>query len=133
MDYVFDTLLTLHLLSLGLVASSAIGMPIIMSRMRGATPDGAQMLRGIGARLGLNARIALGVLIITGPLMVWEHFGTFEGLGVWFQVKMALVAVVVVTAIVGAVSRGRINPRILGTITGLCLIGIVIAAVLTFN
>jgi len=133
MDYVFDTLVALHLLSLGLAASSAIGAPIIMSRMRGATPEGAQMLRGISARLGLNARIALGVLIITGGLMVWERFGGFEGLGVWFQVKMALVAVVVVTAIVGAVARGRINPRIMGTITSLSLIGIVISAVLTFN
>lgn len=133
MDYFFDFLLACHLVAFAVGAAAAIAMPIIGSRLATATPDGRLLLGGIMRRLGLNSRIAVAVLVLTGPIMVWERFGGFEGLGVWFDVKMALVVVLVATVIVGALFRSRINPRVTGMITGLSLLGIVIAAVLTFN
>ena len=134
MDIVFDVLLICHLLALGLGATPAIGMPIVMSRMAGATPEGRQLLAGIGARLGLNARIAVGVLIATGVLMIWVRYGGVEAFGMWFWVKMALVGVIVIVLIVSVVApRGSVNPTIMGWISRLSLLGVVIAAVLAFN
>ena len=52
MDIVFDILLILHLVALGVGATTAIGMPIVMARMGGATPEGKQILGGIARRFG---------------------------------------------------------------------------------
>jgi hypothetical protein len=133
MDYFFDFLLICHLVALGVGATTAIGMPIVASRMAGATPEGRQLLGGIVGRLGRNSRIAVGVLILTGLLMVWVRYGGVDGMNAWFWVKMALVVVIVVAMVVGAVAKGRINPALLGWISRLSLLGIVIAAVLAFN
>lgn len=133
MDIVFNILLITHLGALTVGATSAIGAPIVMSRMAGATPEGRQMLGGIAARFGLNARIAVGVLVVSGVLMLWLRYGGVDGLGPWFWVKMALVAVIILAMIVGQVARGRVNPGIMGWVTRLSLLGIVIAAVFAFN
>jgi putative membrane protein len=133
MDYAFDFLLVCHLLALVVGATTAIAMPIIGSRMAAATPEGRQVLGGIVARLGSNSRIAIGVLLLTGILMVWLRYGGVDGMNVWFWVKMALVAVIIVAMIIGALTRGRVNPGIMGWITRLSLLGVVIAAVLAFN
>ena len=133
MDYLFDFLLVCHLLALGLGVATAVAMPLVASRMAGASPEGRQLLSGIAGRLGMNSRIAVGVLVLTGLLMVWVRYGGVEGMNAWFWVKMALVLVIIATLIVGAVGRGRINPAVLGWISRLSLLGVVIAAVLAFN
>lgn len=133
MDYAFDFLLICHLIALGVGAATAIAMPIVGSRMAGATPEGRALLGGISARLGLNSRIAVGVLVLSGVLMVWLRYGGVDGMNMWFWVKMALVAVIILVLIAGVVGRGWVNPAILGWITRLSLLGVVIAAVLAFN
>lgn len=133
MDYLFDFLLVCHLLALALGAASAIAMPIVMSRMAKATPEGRQMLGGIAGQFGRNSRIAVGVLVLTGLLMVWVRYGGVDGMNQWFWVKMALVAVIIAVMVVGAVARGRISPSVLGWVSRLSFLGIVIAAVLAFN
>ena len=133
MDYFFDFLLICHLVALGVGAATAIAMPIVASRMAGATPEGRQLLGGIAGRLGLNSRIAVGVLVLTGLLMIWVRYGGVDGMNVWFWVKMALVVVIIGSIIAGAAGRGRINPAVLGWISRLSLLGVVIAAVLAFN
>ena len=133
MDYFFDFLLICHLLALGLGVASAVAMPLVASRMAGASPEGRQLLGGIAARLGMNSRIAVGVLVLTGLLMVWVRYGGVDGMNQWFWVKMALVLVIIASIIAGALGRGRINPAVLGWISRLSLLGVVIAAVLAFN
>ena len=134
MDIAFNILLVIHLLALAVGATTAIAMPIVMSRMAGATPDGRQMLAGIGVRLGLNSRIAVGVLLVSGGLMVWLRYGGVDGLGAWFWVKMVLVATLVIAVIANAVvPRGALNPAVMSWITRLSLLGVVIAAVFAFN
>ena len=129
MDYLFDFLLIVHLLSFGLGAAAVIGGPIVMSRMATATPDGRQLLIGIAGRLGLGARVALGLLVLSGASMVWLRYGGVDGLGVWFAIKMVLVVVL----IAGAFLRGRVNANVLGWVTRLSFLGVVIAAVLAFS
>ena len=133
MGYAFDFLLICHLLALGVAAATAVAMPIIASRMAGATPEGRTLLGGISARLGLNSRIAVGVLVVSGALMLWLRYAGVDGMNVWFWVKMALVIVIILPVITGAVGRGRVNPAVLGWVTRLSLLGVIIAAVLAFN
>ena len=134
MDIVFNLLLITHFLALAVGAVTAIGMPIVMSRMAGATPDGKQILGAIAARFSVNSRIALGVLVLSGAAMVWVRYGGVEGMNEWFWVKMALVAVMVATMILAAVlPRGAINPAVLPWVTRLSLLGVVVAAVFAFS
>ena len=133
MDIFFDVLLICHLLAFGVGVTSAIVVPILMSRMPAAPVEARPLFGGIGMQLGLNARIALGVLVVTGVLMIWVRYGGVEGLGTWFWVKMSLVLVVVAAAIIGAVARGRVDAGVMGWISRLALVGVVIAAVLAFN
>jgi hypothetical protein len=134
MDIVFNILLIIHLLALAVGATTTVAMPIVVSHMAGATPDGRQMLAGIGARLSLNSRIAVGVLVVSGGLMAWLRYGGVDGLGAWFWAKMALVVILVVALIANAVApRGTLSPAVMGWITRLALLGVVIAAVFAFN
>jgi len=134
MDIVFDILLILHLVALGVGATTAIGMPIVMARMGGATPQGKQMLGGIAKRFGINSRIAVAVLVVTGVLMVAVRYGSVEAFNSWFWVKMALVALIVIAMVISAVApRGSVNPAVLSWVTRLSLLGVVIAAVFAFN
>jgi len=133
MDYAFDFLLICHLLALAVGATTAIALPIIASRMAGATPEGRALLGGISARLGINSRIAVGVLVLSGGLMLWLRYGGVDGMNMWFWVKMALVVVIILALITSVVGRGRVHPAVLGWVTRLSLLGVVIAAVLAFN
>ena len=134
MDMWFNLLLIVHLVALVVGTATTIVMPVVMGRMAGASPDGRHLLAGIVNRLSLNARIAFGVLLLSGLAMVYVRYGGFEGMSPWFWVKMMLVAVVLVALILSAVARpGSINPRIMGWITRLSLLGIVVSAVFAFN
>src|SRR5262245_12622295 len=103
MDIGFNLLLLTHLVALGVGATTAIGMPIVMLRMKGAGPDTQKALGGIANRLGLNSRLAFGVLVLTGIAMVWVRYGGVEGMNEWFWAKMALVVLMAVAIIAGAV------------------------------
>ena len=134
MDIVFNLLLIIHLAALGVGATTAIGLPIVMLRMKGATPETRQALGGIANRFGINSRLAFGTLLLSGIAMVWVRYGGVDGMNEWFWAKMSLVALMMVTMVVGlVVPRGAINPAILSWITRLSFLGIVIAAVFAFN
>lgn len=134
MDLTFDIVLIIHLVALGVGATTAIGMPIVMLRMRGATPETRTALSGIAARFGSNSRIAFVVLLLSGATMLWLRYGAVGAMSGWFWVKMALVGLVAVAMLVGIFApRGAVNPAVLSWITRLSLLGVVIAAVLAFN
>ena len=134
MDITFELLLLAHIGALVFGTATAIAMPVIMSRMAAATPDGRQMLGGIGQRLGKNSQIAFVVLLITGVGMVFARYGGVDGLGVWFWVKMAFVALVIVMMILGALLKpGTIKPVVQMWVMRIALIGIIVSAVFAFN
>ena len=134
MDITFQLLLVTHILALVVGTATTVVMPVVMGRMAGASPDGRQMLAGIGLRLSLNARIALGVLLLSGFAMVFVRHGGVDGMNVWFWVKMGLVGVVLSTVILGAVAKpGTLSPQVMGWITRLALLGVIVSAVFAFN
>ncbi|HEY9010194.1 MAG TPA: hypothetical protein VIN06_04205 [Devosia sp.] len=134
MDITFQLLLIAHFAALVIGTATAVAMPVIMGRMAAATPEGRQMLGGIGQRLAKNSQLSFAVLLITGVAMVVVRYGGVEGMNPWFWAKMAFVGVVIVMMVFGAlVKPGTINPRVLMWINRLALVGIVVSAVFAFN
>ena len=134
MDITFQLLLIAHIFALVVGTATAVAMPVVMGRMKTATPDGRQMLGGIGQRLAKNAQLSFGVLLLTGIAMVIVRYGGVDGMNEWFWAKMALVAVVLVVMIAGFLLKpGTINPRLLMWTNRLALIGIIVSAVFAFN
>lgn len=134
MDIVFDVLLVLHLLAFGLGISTTIVAPLLGTRLPKAAPETRQTLLGVMARLTLNARVAVATLVITGIAMMFVRYDGFAGQNGWFHAKMGLVAVIVAAVLATALLKpGTLNPRVMGWITRLSMLGIVICAVLAFN
>lgn len=136
MDIAFDVALAAHLLSLLAAGAALIGIPVVFARMQAATPESRPLLGGIVQTLGRAAQIAFAVLIVSGPLMVWLRYGGVEALGVWFWVKMALIVVMIGAMIVGGRLRAAGNvgaASAVAWVSRAALVGVVIAAVLTFH
>jgi uncharacterized membrane protein len=142
MDIWFSLLLLVHLLALVAAGATAVVMPIIGGRMAAATPEVRTNLMVISDRLSLNTRIALGALLISGPLMLWLRYGGVDGASVWFWIKMALVAAMLVAVIVSSVNGKRVLAgdrqaavlqRRIGMVNRVAFLGVIIAAVLAFN
>jgi uncharacterized membrane protein len=134
MDLTLQIFLFIHLVAFAVAAATNVAMPLVGRRMTGATPEAAQALGAIARRLGINARIAVATLIISGIALVQLKYGGVDGLGVWFWVKMVLVALVVAFMVATAVlPRTALSPRVMGPLMRLVLLGIVLAAVLAFN
>lgn len=134
MDITFQLLLLVHFAALIFGTATAVAMPVIMGRMAGASPDGRQMLGGIGQRLAKNSQISFGVLVLTGIAMVIVRYGGVEGMNGWFWAKMALVGVMVVMMIAAALLKpGTIKPKVQMWISRLTLIGVIVSAVFAFN
>jgi protoporphyrinogen IX oxidase len=134
MDITFQLLLLTHILALVVGTATAVAMPVVMGRMAAASPEGKQMLGGIGQRLGKNSQISFGVLLLTGIAMVVVRYGGVDGMNGWFWAKMAFIVVVLAMMLVGVLTKpGTINPRLQMWVARLALIGIIVSAVFAFN
>ena len=136
MDIAFDVALAAHLLSLLAAGAALIGIPVVFARMRTATPEMRPVLGEIVQSLGRAAQIAFAVLIISGPLMIWLRYGGVDGLNYWFWVKMVLIVVMIGAMIIGGRLRATGNVAAAGAIAWVsraALVGVIIAAVLTFE
>lgn len=134
MDMTFQLLLIAHLFALVVGTATAVAMPVVMGRMAGATPEGRQMLGGIGQRLAKNSQLSFGVLLLTGIAMVVVRYGGVDGMNAWFWAKMTLIVVVLAMMLAGALLKpGTIKPQVLMWINRLALIGIIVSAVFAFN
>jgi hypothetical protein len=129
-----NILLFIHLVAFAVGVATNVAMPLVMRQMAAAAPEAKAGYGAISRKLSMNGRVALGVLVLSGVALVWLRYGGVAGLDTWFWVKMILVAVIVLLMVaLAVVDPGRINPRILGTLTRLLLLGIVFAAVFAFN
>lgn len=134
MDIVFQGLLITHFIALVVGTATTVAMPVVMGFAPKAGADSRPAFAGIGKRLSLNARVAFGVLVLSGIAMMLVRYGGMEGMNGWFWAKMGLV-VVVLAAMVAAVALkpGTLNPKVMGWITRLSILGIIVSAVLAFN
>lgn len=134
MDIVFQLLLIIHLVAFGVGITTTIAMPLVMSLVPKVAPVSRPLFGALGLRFSTNARIALAVLIASGIAMVMVRYGGVDGMNAWFWAKMALVVVVLAAIVAGALAKpGTLNPKVMGWITRLSMLGIVITAVLAFT
>jgi putative membrane protein len=134
MDIGFNILLFIHLSALVVAAATNVVMPILGRSMAQATPEARAGFGAVAKRLSMNSRVAFAILVASGVAMVQVRYGGVEGLNEWFWAKMALVALIVVLMVLGAMLRpGTINPRFFTLLTRTVLLGIVFSAVFAFN
>jgi protoporphyrinogen IX oxidase len=136
MDIAFYLAFAVHMLSLVAAGAAVVGVPVVMAQMRTASPEARPMLGGIVASLGRAAQLAFAGLIVSGPLMIWLRYGGIDGLNAWFWVKMALIVVMIGAMIVGGRLRASGNiaaATSVAWVSRAALVGVVIAAVLTFE
>jgi uncharacterized membrane protein SirB2 len=137
-----NLLLWLHLVALALGLGGGLGMSQVGPRLVAAAPDERGAWWPMATIFARVAGVGLVLLLITGPLMLWLKFGGFSGLNSWFQVKMALVAIAIVTVGLsewglarlkrGDEGGGRVM-SVTGPLTTLTVLAVVLSAVFTFK
>ncbi|HEY8004197.1 MAG TPA: hypothetical protein VIE16_08215 [Phenylobacterium sp.] len=142
MNVLVNLLLWIHLLALAMGVGGGLGMSQVGPRLFVAAPDQRATWWPLATVFSRVAALGLVLLLITGPLLIWLKFGGFGGLNGWFKLKMALVAVVILT--VGLSDWGLARLRrgdeggarvaaVTGPVTMLTVVAIVLVAVLAFN
>lgn len=140
MEIVVDILLWVHVIALIVGGSNSVAMPLIGGKMATAAPETRAALLSIADRLSTFGKVAMVTLLITGPLMLWLQYGWVIP-NFWFWVKMALIAVMLVT-----ISLTEINSKKarqgdaeaarkvgqFGRVTALAFLGVLLAAALAF-
>ena len=134
MDIWFNILLFAHLVALVVGTTTNIAMPMLMG-LAGQLPEtNRPAVMALGKRLSTNSRGALVVLVITGVLMMLARYNGFDGQGLWFWLKMALVVALTALLIVPAiVPPDKVHPKVFGIVIRFVLLGIIFSAVMAFN
>lgn len=131
MDIVFNLLLFIHLVALGIAATTPVVMPLLARTLMAGGPEGRTMFGALAKRVGANSQIGFGVLVVTGIAMLLLRYGGAEGQSPWFHAKMTLIVLMVVVMI--AARFGKLNPQVqVWTMRGL-LLGVIFCAVMAFN
>jgi hypothetical protein len=142
MAVVVNLLLWAHFVALALGIGGGLAMSQVGPRLAAAAPDQRATWWPLATVFSHIATVGLVLLLITGPLILWLKFGGFGGLNAWFTLKMALVAVAVVTIGLSHWGLGRLRRgdegggrlmAITGPLTMLTVLGVVLSAVFAFN
>jgi putative membrane protein len=134
-------LFVIHILAFVAGGANSVIMPIIGPRLVTATPDVRAQLMGIVEGVSKVGKYALAALLISGFLVLWLKWDWVIP-NVWFWVKMALVALMIVF-----IGMNEMNARkakggdmeaarraaMFGQFTGIAFLGVIISAVFAFN
>jgi putative membrane protein len=137
-----NILFWLHLTALAMGGAATFGIPVVGSKMAGASAETRPVLFAIMKGISGVSRAALGILLITGPLMVWLKFGGVGGFNTWFWIKMVLVLILFAgviysgvnfeRAVKGDVAAAKRGPQI-GMVLMVTLLAIILTAVFAFE
>ena len=142
MEAVFPVLLTLHFLGLVAGFGGGIALSQVGPRLANASEGELGVLGKLESSFTTIALVGVGLLLITGPLMLWSRFGDAAGLPVWFSLKMAFVALAVISIVANQLAKRRFRSGqrsafkwmlIAGRVTGISLLLAVVFAVMTFQ
>lgn len=134
MDYLFAALLFAHFTGLMLIAAAFLPLLGMMGE-GGAAPATNRLLTRFG-------HYGIVIAIVSGPLMVWQRYGSYEGISHWFWVKMLFLLALAAGVVVSAVSARRMREgdaaaarrvRLGRIVASASLVGIVLSAVLAFG
>ena len=101
-DVVINLIIFVHFVAFVAGGSNSVVGPVIGTRMASASPEQRAGYIGVMTALGQVGKVAMATLLITGPLIMFMKYGGLGGASIWFWIKMALVAIgVVSTAVFG--------------------------------
>ena len=143
MDLFYDLLLWLHIVAFAAGGAYPAVMPFLFEKLAGASQEETRAaLFSIGNTISRIGRIAMVVLLITGPVLLWMRFGGLSGASIWFWVKMALIAVMLVSLVIGGINfkkaekgdaSGLVVAETAGRIAAVAYLGVLLAAVFAFS
>ena len=142
MPVIIDLLFWLHLMALAMGIGGGIAMSQVGPRLVAATPEQRMPWWPLATVYSRIAGTGLILLLITGPLLVWLRYGGIEGMNGWFKLKMALVAVIMLTMGLSMWGMGRLRRgdeggarlmKVAGPLTTLTAAAITLAAVFSFH
>ncbi|MDR3471553.1 MAG: hypothetical protein P4M09_07660 [Devosia sp.] len=141
--YIIASLLFwIHLIAVAMGGVAAFGIPVVGSRMPGATAETRPLLFSLVDSLSKVGRAAMALLIVTGPLIVWLRYGGTGGFSFWFWIKMVLVVVLLAGVIYAGINGKRAEKGdmtaaqrapMLGMFTAATFVLIILTAVFAFN
>jgi putative membrane protein len=135
-------LLWVHLIALIMGFGGAIGMSQIGPRLIAAGPGKRDAWWPMAKTFSHISAAGLVLLLITGPLLLWLKFGDMQTKNVWFQAKLGLVVIAII--VIGLTKWGDHRLKhgdegggklisVTGPLTGLIMMGVVLAAVFAFG
>lgn len=136
MDLTFNLLLFAHFLGLMLVATSFFGL---LGMLPGPGRDPERSRSRYLTQLG---HWGIVVAVVSGGLMLWQRYGGVEGISHWFWLKMLFLVALTAGIVVAAMSARRMRAgdavaaqrvKFGRIVAAASLVGIVLAAVLTFG
>lgn len=140
MELLVEILIWLHFMGLAAGGAAAFGIPVVDGKLLTVSVETRPVLLSIIKGLAQLGRIGFGTLIVTGLLLVWLKYGA-DGLSIWFWVKMALVAALLVGVIYAGINFKRaqsedpsagLRSPVLQMINIVLLFAVVAAAALAF-
>lgn len=135
-------LLWVHLIALAMGLGGGLGMSQVGPRLVAAAPDQREPWWPLAKVFSHVATLGLVLLLITGPLLLWLKFGDMQTKNVWFQAKLGLVVIAIVTISLTKWGLARLKRgdegggklmSVTGPLTSLTVLAIVLAAVFAFN
>ena len=142
MDIVINLLIWIHIIAFVAGGSNSVVGPVIGARLASATADQRMSYFGVMNTLGQVGKVAMATLLITGPLIMFMKYGGLGGASIWFWIKMALVAVMLVAVIFGGIQSKKSQAGdaeagkkagLAHRVTGLAFLGVLLSAVFAFN
>jgi hypothetical protein len=142
MPVIVNLLLWLHFIALGMGVGGGIAMSQVGPRLVAAAPEQRATWWPLATVFSRIAGAGLVLLLITGPLLLWLKYDGMEGLNDWFKLKLGLVAVAVATIGLSMWGLARLKRgdegggklmKLTGPLTMLAVLGVILAAVFTFN
>lgn len=137
-----SVLLWVHFLALALGTGGGIAMMQVGPRLVAAAPDQRETWWPLATVFSRIAGAGFLLALVTGPLMLWLKYGGLGAVNGWFTLKLALVAVAVVTIGLSEWGLGRFRRgdegggrlmMVAGPLTGVTMLVIVLASVFSFG
>ena len=135
-------LFIIHIAAFIAGGANSVIMPVLGPRLATATPEVRGQLMGIVEGVAKVGKYAMATLLISGVLVLWLKWDWVAPSPVWFWIKMAFVAVMIVFIAINEMNARKAKQgnqeagkraQMFGQLTGLAFLGVIVSAVFAFN
>ncbi len=134
-------LFVVHIVAFIAGGANSVVMPILGSRMAGATPEVRGQLAGVAEALAKVGKYAMAALLVSGLLVLWLKWDWVIPNN-WFWAKMAFLVLMLVFIGINEANAKKAKAgdtaaaaraKQVGQLTGLAFLGVIVSAVFAFN